>query len=199
VAIAALREQRLVFRAAASATLAAQAPAVAGHAAALRELGRLTRPRPLSAFRVGPAPPAATLLRFYREAQARFGIDWRVLAAVNYVESDFDRLRNTSAAGAQGPMQFLPSTWRAYGLGGDVHDPHDAVLAAARYLRAHGAARDLRRALYAYNPSSAYVDAILRFAARMRREPDAFLVYYSRQLFVRTPSGRRRLTSFGLG
>jgi membrane-bound lytic murein transglycosylase B len=58
-------------------------------------------------------------MRHYRAAQRRFGVGWHVLAAVNMVETQFNRLRNDSTAGAQGPMQFIPSTWRAYGMGGD--------------------------------------------------------------------------------
>ena len=90
-----------------------------------------------------------------------------MLAAVNLVETDFNRLRNSSSSGAQGPMQFLPSTWRRYGLGGDIHDPHDAILGAANYLRRSGAPGNYRRALFAYNPSSLYVDAVLRYTRRM--------------------------------
>jgi membrane-bound lytic murein transglycosylase B len=95
-------------------------------------------------------------------------------------------------------MQFLPSTWRAYGLGGNVHDPQDAILGAANYLRASGAPGDYRRALYAYNPASSYVEAVLRYAERMKRDRRAFYAYYSWQVFVRTPSGLRRLTGPGL-
>jgi membrane-bound lytic murein transglycosylase B len=162
--------------------------------AARRELGRLSRPRPLSAFRTGPAAPADRLRGYYLEAQRRFGVAWNVLAAVNYVESAYNKLRNASTAGAQGPMQFIPSTWRRYGLGGDVHDPHDAILGAANYLHANGAPRNYRRALYRYNPSWLYVDAVLRYATRFRADPRAFYVFYSRQVFVRTPRGLVRLT-----
>jgi membrane-bound lytic murein transglycosylase B len=164
--------------------------------AARRRLVSLTPPTrlPLSAFRTGPAAPAALLLRWYREAERRFGVDWEVLAAVNFVESGFGRLRAASSAGAQGPMQFLPATWRAYGLGGDVHDPHDAILGAANYLRASGAARDLRRALYAYNHSTRYVDAVARFAAQMRRSERIYFAYHSWQVFIKTPAGPRRIT-----
>ena len=35
-------------------------------------------------------------------------------------------------------MQFLPSTFAAYGNGGDIHAPRDAILAAGRYLAANG-------------------------------------------------------------
>ena len=99
-----------------------------------RELARLTPARPLSAFRPGPAAAAAKLRAFYAEAERRSGVPWQLLAAVNFVESDFGRLRETSVAGAQGPMQFMPSTWRSYGRG-DIHDPHAAILAAGRVSR----------------------------------------------------------------
>jgi soluble lytic murein transglycosylase-like protein len=161
---------------------------------ARRELGRLSTPRPRSAFRTGPADPAAQLRTYYGEAQRRFHVAWYVLAAVNSVESAFNKLRNASTAGAQGPMQFIPSTWRVYGLGGDVHDPHDAILGAANYLHANGAPADYTRALYHYNPSPLYVDAVLRYASWIRNDPRAYLVLYSRQVFVRTPRGLVRLT-----
>jgi hypothetical protein len=161
---------------------------------ARRELARLSRPRELAAFRTGPAAPAFRLRAFYAEGQRRFRVGWHVLAAVNYVESAFNKLRNASTAGAQGPMQFIPSTWRVYGLGGDIHDPHDAILAAANYLQANGAPRNYSRALFHYNPSSLYVDAVLRYARMIKTDPRAFYVLYSRQVFVRTPRGLVRLT-----
>jgi membrane-bound lytic murein transglycosylase B len=157
-----------------------------------RELARLTPSRPLSAFRPGPAAAASKLRAWYAEGQRRSGVSWQVLAAVNYVESDFGRLRETSVAGAQGPMQFMPSTWASYGLG-DVHDPQAAILGAARFLRAAGAPADERGALYRYNPSRAYVDAVERYAGRIRRSARAFAQYYARPLVVRTPGGYRRL------
>lgn len=163
---------------------------------ARRRLVELTPPTtlPLSAFRTGAALPARTLLVYYREAERRFGVDWEVLAAVNFVETGFNRLRSRSTAGAQGPMQFMPATWRAYGLGGDVHQPRDAILGAANYLRASGAARDLRRALWHYNHSQRYVDAVAAFAAQMRRDETIYFQYHAWQVFVKTPSGPRRLT-----
>jgi membrane-bound lytic murein transglycosylase B len=157
-----------------------------------RELARLTPPRPLSAFRPGPAAPAAKLLRWYREAQRRSGVAWQLLAAVNFVESAFGRMRETSVAGAQGPMQFMPSTWASYGRG-DIHDPHASILAAARFLRAAGAPDEERGALHRYNPSAAYVDAVERYAGRIRRNSRAFRHFYARPVVVRTPAGYRRL------
>jgi hypothetical protein len=161
---------------------------------ARRGLSRLTPPVPRRRFRTGPAVAAGVLLDHYREAQRRFGVGWPVLAAVNFVESAFGRLRNESVAGARGPMQFIPSTWDAYGMGGDVRDPHDAILGAANYLHASGAPRDYARALYAYNPSTAYVAAVLGYVRQIRRDPRAYFAYHSWQVFVRTPSGVRRIT-----
>jgi transglycosylase-like protein with SLT domain len=161
---------------------------------ALRDLFRLTPPSHRRHFNTGPAEPAGRLLGYYRSAQRRFGVAWNVLAAVNFVETTFNRIRSSSSAGAQGPMQFLASTWHSYGLGGDVHDPHDAVLGAANFLHRSGAPRSYRRALYAYNPSPLYVDAVLRYARRMSADPRAFFGYYGWQVFVRTPSGERRIT-----
>jgi membrane-bound lytic murein transglycosylase B len=162
--------------------------------AARRGLARLTPPVPVRRFRTGPALPAGILLDYYRRAQRRFRVAWQVLAAVNFVESAFGRLRNESVAGARGPMQFIPSTWEAYGMGGDVRDPHDAIMGAANYLRASGAPGDYPRALYAYNPSTTYVRAVLGYARQMRRDARAYFAYHSWQVFVRTPSGTRRIT-----
>jgi membrane-bound lytic murein transglycosylase B len=144
-----------------------------------------------------PEPPGV-LLGFYREAEDRFGVAWQVLAAVNYTESKFGRVVSASSAGAQGPMQFIPSTWAAYGLGGDVHDPHDAILGAANYLHASGAPENYRVALYHYNPVPEYVDAVTRYARQMRRDPRTFYAYYNWQVFVLTKHGDLRLTGPGL-
>jgi hypothetical protein len=162
--------------------------------AARRALRRLTPPTRRRRFRTGPPLPAEVLLRYYRKAQRRFGVAWPVLAAINFVETSFNRIRNESSAGAQGPMQFIPSTWRTYGMGGDVRDPHDAILGAANYLRHSGAPRDYRSALYAYNPAFDYVDAVLRYVRRIRRDRRAYYAFHAWQLYVRTPSGPRRLT-----
>jgi hypothetical protein len=209
VELAGLDQQRLVIRVSADrrraeAVLARlrgplRAHIVATVRARLALLG-LDRPpaRPLRAFRPGSPLPADVLLRYYRQAQRRFRVGWHVLAAVNFVESGFGRIRSASSAGALGPMQFLPATWRAYGLGGNVHEPRDAILGAANYLRASGAPRDYRGALYAYNHSRSYVEAVLRYAERMKHDLRAFYSYYSWQVFVRTPSGLRRLTGPGV-
>ncbi|RSN08391.1 hypothetical protein DMB42_20365 [Nonomuraea sp. WAC 01424] len=175
-----------------AAALAAQAK---DNVAALRELLALTRPiKPSAVFKVQPARPAAELLGHFKRAERRFGVKWEVLAAVMFAETKFGRVRADSHAGAQGPMQFMPATWRAYGLGGDVQNPRDAVMGAANYLHASGAPRDYRRALHAYNPSQAYVDAVLLHARQIERDPRAYYAYYNWQVFVLTTAGERRLT-----
>jgi membrane-bound lytic murein transglycosylase B len=166
--------------------------------AAHRELYRLTPPLKTHKIKVGPALPASVLLDAYREAQRRFKVPWNLLAAVNFVESKFGKLRNASAAGAHGPMQFIPATWRRYGLGGNVHDAHDAILGAANYLHASGAPNDVRRALHHYNPSRFYVDAVLRYARRIASDRTMFFALYNWQVFVKTRSGDRRMTGPGL-
>jgi hypothetical protein len=159
-----------------------------------RDLEAIPRARHRPPVRVAAAAPAAELRRDYAAAERRFGVHWSILASINFVESAFGRVRSASEAGARGPMQFLPSTWRRYGMGGDVDAPHDAILGAANYLRQAGAASSLDRALFAYNHSMSYVRAIRRFAARMRTDARTFETYYAWQVFVRTPHGSRRLT-----
>ena len=143
-----------------------------------------------------PDPPHR-LLTLYKIAERRFGVEWEVLASVNFVESRFGRMLGPSSAGALGPMQFLPSTWEQYGAGGDILDPRDAILAAARYLRASGAPGDTRAALFAYNRSEDYVDAVMGYASEMKRRPNAFYEYYFWQVFVRTTKGDVQLTGPG--
>lgn len=149
-------------------------------------------------FRIRKPEPADVLLGYFRAAERRFDVEWEVLAAVMLIETRMGRIHSRSSAGAQGPMQFLPSTWDAYGLGGDVHDPEDAVMGAANYLSASGAPDDYRGALYAYNPVNAYVTAVLAYAKTMMRFPEAYYAYYNWQVFVRTVDGDVRLSGPGL-
>lgn len=157
---------------------------VADDVAARRDLLLLAPHKPGPPIRLGPSLPLVRLRSLYVEGQRRSGVAWQVLAAVNYVESDFGRLRESSVDGAQGPMQFMPSTWAEYGRG-NVHDPRAAILGAARFLRAAGAPARERSALLRYNPSSLYVDAVERYAGRIRRNPASLLVFYTRSPLVR--------------
>src|SRR4051812_18896558 len=132
-------------------------------------------PRPTSTA-TGDIPPA--LLEVYRKASASCPLPWEVLAAVGKLESDHGRStaagvhQGSNAAGASGPMQFLPATWALYRVDGDadgladVYDAVDAIWGAARYLCANGAGHPetLRSALYAYNHADSYVDHVIQIA-----------------------------------
>lgn len=187
-----LTDRRRLYRGVLAAVPRALRAEVRDNVLARRELGLIKSvhrgPRPK--IRIGPAEPADALRAHYRAASRRFRVGPALLAAVNFVESAFGRMRNRSVSGARGPMQFMPATWRAYGLGGDVRDPRDAILGAANFLHASGAPADTRGALFHYNPSSGYVSAISRYARRIRADWRAFYAYYAWQVYV----GERRLT-----
>jgi membrane-bound lytic murein transglycosylase B len=166
---------------------------VVAHTDALVDLLRLTKAQPqLPAWRIVAPPPPDELLGYYREAEQEFGVGWEYLAAIHLVESRMGRIRGTSPAGAQGPMQFIPATWEIYGEG-DINDPRDAVRAAGRYLKASGAPGNMRRALFAYNRSDAYVRAITAHAEQMRATPETYYGYWHWQVYYRTVDGDRVL------
>jgi soluble lytic murein transglycosylase-like protein len=144
--------------------------------AAQRDLLRLSRGARQRHLKVGPPPPLADLVGFYREAGQRYGVAWNYLAAIHLVETKFGRVKSDSVAGAKGPMQFIPSTWRIYGSGGDIEDPHDAILAAANLLHHNGAPPRYGQALRAYNDSGLYVDAVTRYAQEIAANP--YGLYY---------------------
>ena len=134
-----------------------------------------------SPSRAATADIPAGYLRLYRQAGARYRIPWPVLAGIGKVESDHGRARlpgvrsGSNWAGACGPMQLgcVPGSkagnaWARYGHG-RPHDPAQAIPAAARYLVDHGARHNLDRALFAYNPSRAYVAKVKQLAHRYAR------------------------------
>ncbi|MEU4544353.1 lytic transglycosylase domain-containing protein [Nonomuraea dietziae] len=110
-------------------------------------------------------------LELYKAAATRCpGLSWTVLAAIGQVESSHGRNNGPSSAGALGPMQFMPATWKAYGVDGDgdglkdIWSPYDAVPGAANYLCANGAGQGgqkLRKAVWFYNHSWDYVNKVL--------------------------------------
>jgi membrane-bound lytic murein transglycosylase B len=134
-------------------------------------------------------PPAETLRGYYNEAEQDFGIPWAYLAAIHFLETRLGRIHGNSSAGAQGPMQFIPSTWAAYGNGGDVNDNHDAILAAGRYLKAAGGPANMDKAIYAYNHDDGYVAAVKAYASNMLEDARAYDGYYHWQVYYRTVDG----------
>jgi soluble lytic murein transglycosylase-like protein len=165
-------------------------PTIEANADARREFASMhTEPvSTMPAWRIVEPPPADDLLEWYAEGEATYGVPWFYLAAVNLVETGFGRIRGTSVAGALGPMQFMPATWAAFGEG-DVNDPHDAILAAARYLAHNGAPVDMPNALWNYNHSWPYVRGVSDLAGVMRDDTRAFHGYYHWQVYLSTVAG----------
>jgi soluble lytic murein transglycosylase-like protein len=123
-------------------------------------------PRPL-----GSAEPSGALAGYYKASAGHYQFDWTFLASINFIESDFGRVNGPSSAGALGPMQFMPATWDAYGSGGDVNNPKDAIDAAARYLFLSGGRQHMDTALFAYNHDYDYVAAVDYYADVIRHDP----------------------------
>ena len=167
-----------------------QRDAVLGTLEAGKQLRMLQGPVPsrLPDWKIVAPAPIPELLSYYKEAGATFGIDWQYLAAIHLVETRMGRIRGLSSAGAQGPMQFMPATWAQYGTG-DINDNHDAILGAARYLKAAGAPGNMQRALFAYNHSQAYVNALLDYADVMRADQNAYRGYWGWQVYYPTKDG----------
>lgn len=155
----------------------------------LTALGESEVKNSLPAWRIIAPAPANELLGYYRAAEAATGVAWTYLAAINLVETGFGRIDGVSVAAAQGPMQFLPSTFAAYGNGGDIHAPRDAIMAAGRLLAANGFASDPDRAVFAYNHSDDYVRAVGDYAAVLAADPAAFTGYYLWDIYYRTTAG----------
>ncbi|MBU9765589.1 lytic transglycosylase domain-containing protein [Mycobacterium sp. TNTM28] len=157
---------------------------------ARRELAALAEPRDvLPAWRINPPPPMEVLLEAYRDAEAASGVGWNYLAAINLIETHFGSVTGASSAGAQGPMQFMPSTFAAYGAGGDINSPRDSIMAAGRHLAANGFADDRDHALFRYNNADAYVRAVNAYAAALADDPAAFGVFYRWDVYYVSTAG----------
>src|SRR4051794_33533808 len=127
-------------------------------------------------FRIPPF-----LLPIYQAAGIEYGIPWQVLAGINEIETDYGRNLNVSSAGALGWMQFMPATWKMYGTDAngdgrkDPYNPVDAIFAAARYLRAAGGEKDVKKAIFAYNHADWYVESVLLRAKLIGGLPPALV------------------------
>jgi membrane-bound lytic murein transglycosylase F len=138
-----------------------------------KKIARLVSDR---AARGGRISPYDDLFRKYgREIE----VDWRLLAAQAYTESQFDPDAQ-SWAGALGLMQVLPRTAREMGVTGNLHDPEVGVRAGALYLR-HLIDRfeptlpfevRLRFALAAYNAGRGHIVDGRRLAREQGLDPD---------------------------
>ena len=145
----------------------------------------------LPAWRIQTPAAAEQLLKAYRSASAATGIDWAVLAAVNLVETGMGRIDGVSVANAQGPMQFLPTTWAEPGIGngGNIRDPWDSIHAAARYLVRRGGLKDISRGLWGYNNSDHYGKAVLHYAALLKEEPLTYRSLHQWQIHYASSAG----------
>jgi len=159
------------------------------------ELRALTKPRDKlpDNWRIVAPAPADELLGYYKAAEAEIGVPWSTLASIHFVETKLGRIRGTSTAGAQGPMQFMPATWEQYGQGGDVNSNRDAIFAAARMLKRNGAPERMDDALFSYNHSRRYVAAIKLYAGQMAADERAFRGYYQWQVYYRMVDADRVL------
>jgi hypothetical protein len=158
------------------------------------------------------------LLPIYQAAAVQYGVPWQILAAINEIETDYGNDLSVSTAGAIGWMQFMPSTWLQYGVDAldagyaDPYNPVDAVFAAARYLKAAGAARNLSSAIFSYNHSEAYVQSVLLRAKLISDYPGGVIatltgltdgrlpvtgddVHWSEPVEAATPAGKASATS----
>lgn len=139
-------------------------------------------------WRIVAPPSPSRLLSYFQAAGEAYHIPWQYLAAIELVETRMGRIRGLSPAGARGPMQFMPATWAEYGRG-SINDQRDSIMAAARFLDANGAHRDIGGALLHYNPSQSYVAAVESYAREMRRDRHTFFGFYYWQVLYQTTKG----------
>ncbi|RMH76251.1 MAG: lytic transglycosylase domain-containing protein, partial [Actinomyces sp.] len=145
-------------------------------------------PTKIPAWEIVEPAPLDDLRAFYAEAEATTGIGWEYLAAINLVETGMGRIVGLSTAGARGPMQFIPSTWEEVGEG-DIDDPHDAIVAAARYLVRRGGPDDMAAALWGYNNHDSYVEGVERYASILRRDPLSLVALYNWEIHFFATAG----------
>lgn len=111
--------------------------------------------------------------QIYLDAASTYGVDAKILKAIHIVETGASGSTSRSSyAGATGPMQFLPSTWKRNGVDGngdgiaDITNVVDAIHAAARYLKVCGYP-DVKKALWGYNPSTSYYNKVMNIAQNL--------------------------------
>jgi hypothetical protein len=125
---------------------------------------------------VSPPPVPANIAPFFQAAAKATGLPVSVVAAQNYTESAYGTNQGPSSAGAEGPWQFLPSTFG--GLGFPLSKITDWAISTQAYIKymsellqqEHG---NVRNALAAYNAGPGnlsagygYADSILAMAGQ---------------------------------
>ncbi len=146
----------------------------------------------LPAWRVNPPLPPQELIGYYKQAEADTGIQWEFLAAINLIETRMGRIQGVSTAGALGPMQFLPTTW-AECCDGDPTVPADAIAGAAKYLTIRGGPENMNRAIFGYNNSDYYVEAVTAYANVMMENERAYYGYHAWEIYFLSTEGLIRI------
>lgn len=123
--------------------------------------------------------------RLFKKYAATAGVEWTLLAAVAYVESNFNPSA-VSWAGARGLMQIMPNTARGYGFGEEsLGDPEKSVYLASlvisktdRFFQSYisNRAERLRFTLGAYNAGVGHVTDAMKLAQKYGKKPQ---VWYS--------------------
>ncbi len=118
--------------------------------------------------------------KWFQEAQERYGIEWRLLAAIAYQESHWNA-DATSDTGVRGIMQFTEDTAKRFGV--NRLDPQSSIMGGARYID------DLKRnalapriaepdktwlALAAYNIGIGHLENARVLTQRSKKNPDAW-------------------------
>jgi Transglycosylase SLT domain len=131
--------------------------------------------------------PASYLTWYVDAARTCPGLPWPVVAGIGKVESNHGRSSlpgvhsGANAAGAEGPMQFLPGTFGEFAVDADPgqpvspYDPADAIYTTARMLCADGARggspSGLEHAVFAYNHAGWYVAEVMSWARNYATSP----------------------------
>src|SRR5690606_23594650 len=114
----------------------------------------------------------------FKQAQELTGLDWRLLAAISYQESHWDRF-NTSPTNVRGLMMLTEATADRLGVT-DRLDPQQSIFGGARYLLMLKDTLPDRikepdrtwMALAAYNIGYAHLEDARVLAQRLKLNPD---------------------------